>query len=263
MGGYSYKKRNKAVKQSFKNRRSSPRNINIMVGGEEPALVDDEDSEMVGGTLDGNAIIAGFAAIDNYFKTAFIPKDVNKVYIVKQDSTVETLNRSAITPASINPASVTPSPPAATGAASITPSPPAAAGAASITPAAGAASITPAAGADPISDVNMKANLAISIANVIQKALNVLNAATEASKEEKNNKNTVTVASVKKTKEISSSATIIGLNKLAHSEINNIVDAIRQIFAENAMLAASSNAYKKLNNTLTEFNNALIDLNKL
>ena len=259
MGGYSYKKRNKAVKQSFKNRRSSPRNINIMVGGEEPALVDDEDSEMVGGTLDGNAIIAGFAAIDNYFKTAFIPKDVNKVYIVKQDSTVETLNRSAITPASINPASVTPSPPAAAGAASITP----AAGAASITPAAGAASITPAAGADPISDVNMKANLAISIANVIQKALNVLNAATEASKEEKNNKNTVTVASVKKTKEISSSATTIGLNKLAHSEINNIVDAIRQIFAENAMLAASSNAYKKLNNTLTEFNNALIDLNKL
>jgi hypothetical protein len=241
MGGYSYKKRNKAVKQSFKNRRSSPRNINIMVGGEEPALVDDEDSEMVGGTLDGNAIIAGFAAIDNYFKTAFIPKDVNKVYIVKQDSTVETLNRSAITPVSINPASVTPSPPATDGV----------------------ASITPAAGADPISDVNMKANLAISIANVIQKALNVLNAATEASKEEKNNKNTVTEASVKKTKEISSSATKIGLNKLAHSEINNIVDAIRQIFAENAMLAASSNAYKKLNNTLTEFNNALIDLNKL
>ena len=130
MGGYSYKKRNKAVKQSFKNRRSSPRNINIMVGGEEPV---DEDLEMVGGDNTFiDKINAGFAAIDNYFKTAFIPKDVNKVYIVKQDSTVETLNRVPPTPVDAQPS------------------------------------------------VNMNVKIALSIANVTQKAFDVLNAINDA-----------------------------------------------------------------------------------
>ena len=91
MGGYSYKKRNKAVKQSFKNRRSSPRNINIMVGGEEPEYVDDEESEMVGGSLEGD-IKKGFDAINNYFEIAYIRKYTNHIYIEKAQS-FETLHR--------------------------------------------------------------------------------------------------------------------------------------------------------------------------
>ena len=230
MGGYSYKKRNKAVKQSFKNRRSSPRNINIMVGGEEPVV---EESEMVGGTLDDNAINAGFAAIDNYFKTAFISKDVNKVYIENDKSVVEVLTRSAsaITPVAITPPITLP--------------------------------ITPGAGAGPISYVNANTKIAISTANVMQKALNVLNAATEASKEEKIKIDTVTATSAQKLKDLSSSTPIISVNNRAHSEINNIVDSIKKIFTQDVMLTQSTDAYEKLNTTLTEFNTALTELNKL
>ena len=221
MGGYSYKKRNKAVKQSFKNRRSSPRNINIMVGGEEPAY---EEPEMVGGKLDDNAINAGFAAIDNYFKTAFISKDVNKVYIENDKSVVEVLTRAGAVPAV----------PAATGA-----------------------------GAGPISYVNANTKIAISTANVIQKALDVLNAATEASKEEKNKIDTVTMNGANLIKELSSSAPIISVNNRAHSEINNIVDSLKQIFTQDVMLNEEKNAYINLKNALTEFNAALTELNKL
>ena len=92
MGGYSYKKRNKAVKQSFKNRRSSPRNINIMVGGEEPVV---EESEMVGGSLEID-IKNGFDAIDNYFKIAYIRKYTNRIYIEKEQSIFETLHRETV-----------------------------------------------------------------------------------------------------------------------------------------------------------------------
>jgi hypothetical protein len=95
MGGYSYKKRNKAVKQSFKNRRSSPRNINIMVGGEEPSVFNGEDNEMVGGTLE-DYINRGFVAIDNYFKIAYIRKYTNNIYIEKEESIFETLHRETV-----------------------------------------------------------------------------------------------------------------------------------------------------------------------
>ena len=152
MGGYSYKKRNKAVKQSFKNRRSSPRNINIMIGGEEPAY------EMVGGDMFDRDIKLGFDAIDNYFKTAFIPKDVNKVYIEKDGLNVEVLTRATTPGAAVNP----PAPGADPSAAAVNP---------------------PGAGQQ---NVNTNANIALSIANVIQKAFDVLT--TARSNKKKNTK---------------------------------------------------------------------------
>jgi len=166
MGGYSYKKRNKAVKQSFKNRRSSPRNINIMIGGEEPAY------EMVGGDMFDVDIKLGFDAIDNYFKTAFIPKDVNKVYIEKDGLNVEVLTR-ATTPGA---AVVNPPAPGADPSAAVNPPAPGADPSAAVN--------LPAPGADPSAaavnppgagqqNVNTNANIALSIANVIQKAFDV------------------------------------------------------------------------------------------
>ena len=240
MGGYSYKKRNKAVKQSFKNRRSSPRNINIMIGGEEPEYVDDEESEMVGGDKVEDDIKAGFAAIDNYFKTTFIPKDVNKVYIEKDGSGVEVLTRATSPGAAVvnppaahlavNPAAVAPPAPPAT----VNPAPP--------------ATVNPAPAATK-PNVNTNSNIALSIANVIQKAFDVLITSgpilTSNRKSGKNRSKTTTdklTIAVDETKK-----------KMVYPEVISVINATLAVIPHEVDTAALNN----LTTALTELTSAL------